>query len=386
MNLFKASTQWATRPPDERFSSLQEMRGACFAYYKSAVESVTSFATLRVEAEDGEVKIVGPEQRARLTNWAFGQICTKVGAPAGYLRSLSATLACQNLNHGFKSSAVDLAKEGNAHLLFHNNGGLLLRAAVSDKYSRIWNYEVVDRLLDLPDGWRTPPARPAFGNQVGTRPATEDDVLGASDFGLSISVGDEIAPAGLYASDHDCFVFMVNESSRVKDGSAEGLARGFFLENSEVGASSLRVTTFLYRHVCGNHIVWDTKDVRDVAIRHVGRARENAFSEFAVQLREYSDASVSDDEAKIKLAQSFKIAAKKEDVIDALFKIKAIGLSKRLLSDAYDTTEELSEIDGDPRTAWGMAQGVTRISQESEFADERRTLDKAAGKIAQIAF
>lgn len=386
MNLFKAFKQWATRPPDERFSSLQEMRDACFSYFQTAVEAKTSFGNLRVEAEDGEVKIVGPEQRARLTNWAFSQICGKVGAPAGYLRNLSATLACQNLNHGFKQRQEELSKEGDVNLLFHNNGGLLLRAAVSDRYSRIWNWEVVDRLLDLPVGWKVPPARPAYAGQEGTRRATEQDVLAAADWLLSVKVGDEIAPSGLYASDHDCFVFMVNESARIDDGSPEGLARGFFLENSEVGASSLRVTTFLYRLVCGNHIVWDTKDVREVAIRHVGAARSKAFGEFAVQLREYSNASVSDDEAKIAKAQNFTIAKTKDEVIDALFTMKNIGLSRRLLIDAYDSTEELFEIDGDPRTAWGMAQGVTRLSQRSEFADERRNLDKAAGKIAQIAF
>lgn len=386
MNLFKASLQWATRPPDERFSSLSEMRGACFAYFNSAVEAVTSFGSVRVEAEEGEVKVIGPEQRARLTHWAFGQICQRVNAPASYLRTLPATLVCQNLNNGFKQRADDLQKEGDANLLFHNNGGLLLRAATSDKYSRIWNYEVVDRLLQLPDGWRTPPARPAFVNQPGTRKATEADVLDGKPFGLSISVGDEVAPAGLYASDHDCFVFMVNESARINDGSPAGLARGFFLENSEVGASSLRVTTFLYRGVCGNHIVWDAEGVRTVAIRHVGKACEKAFSEFTVQLREYSDASVSDDEAKIKLAQSFKIAGKREDVIDSLFKNKSIDLSRRMLGDAYDSTDELHEIDGDPRTAWGMAQGVTRLSQRSEFADERRNFDKQAGAIARIAF
>ena len=44
-----------------------------------------------------------------------------------------------------------------------------------------------------------------------------------------------IAPAGIYASDHDMFAFLVNEEYRIDDGSDGGLARGFFVQNSEVG-------------------------------------------------------------------------------------------------------------------------------------------------------
>ncbi len=83
-----------------------------------------------------------------------------------------------------------------------------------------------------------PPARPAFPDQPGTRPATEDDVLAVKDF-LSINVGDPVAPAGLYASNHDMFAFLINEENRIDDGSDSGLSRGVFFENSEVGAKAL---------------------------------------------------------------------------------------------------------------------------------------------------
>ena len=51
--------------------------------------------------------------------------------------------------------------------------------------------------------------------EKGIRIATEADVLRGAGFGLSIRVGDKIAPAGLYASDHDMFVFMVNNDKRI---------------------------------------------------------------------------------------------------------------------------------------------------------------------------
>jgi hypothetical protein len=80
---------------------------------------------------------------------------------------------------------------------------------------------VTERLSELPEtGWRVPPARLAQGDDRQARPATASDVLDDREGGggLSINLGDMIAPAGLYASDRDMFVFMVNEKNPIEDG------------------------------------------------------------------------------------------------------------------------------------------------------------------------
>ena len=277
MELFKASNQWATRPNDERFSSLPELHTAVSTYRESARLAVIPFDSLRTEARQGEVMLVGKSDvPARLTHWTFGQLATSIGAPATYLRELPATLAAQNLNHGLAKTTDRTERQ----VLFHQNGDLLTRSITSDKYTRIWNSEITRRRLTLPEqGWQVPPARPARAGQPGTRPATLDDVLRGAGFGLSVSVGDDIAPAGLYASDHDMFVFMVNNDKRISEpGNPDGLARGFFVSNSEVGAASFVLTRFLYRHVCGNHIVWGASQVSEVRIKHIGTADDRAFS------------------------------------------------------------------------------------------------------------
>jgi hypothetical protein len=154
MEIFKAHRQWATRPEDERFTSLQALHAACKAYANDAAEKSMPFADLRVENVEGDVQLVGKANvPAKLTHWAFGQLCSRLEAPASYLRELPATLACQNLNHGLARHVED-AKDALANLLFHKNGGLLLRAITTDSYTRIWNYEVAERLLDLEgQGW-----------------------------------------------------------------------------------------------------------------------------------------------------------------------------------------------------------------------------------------
>ena len=156
MQLFKANRQWQTRPPDERFRDLDSLYAATREYTDSARVSAVLYSSMRVEAQEKEMALVGKSnQPAQFTHWAFGQLSARVGAPADYLRSLPPTLAAQNLNYGL----ANRPPEGTAQLLFHTNGGLLLRAFTSDKYARIWNYEVAERLLTLRDrGWE--PAKP----------------------------------------------------------------------------------------------------------------------------------------------------------------------------------------------------------------------------------
>ena len=389
MDLFKASNQWSTRPADERFGSIPEMTSACKEYADKEAESVLPFASIRVEADNKELVIAGKsDRRAKLTNWAFGQVCGLVGAPARYLQDLPATLAAQNLNFGLKQLQEDAAKQtgkaSDALLLFHSNGGLLLRALTTERYARIWNWEVSQRLEGLLEqGWQVPPARPARPDQPGIRPATEADVLRNNGAGISIHVGDPIAPAGLYASDHDMFAFLVDEQRRIQDGSDAGLARGFFIENSEVGAAALKITTFLYRYVCGNHIVWDAKGLRTVSIIHLGRER-HIWNKLQDGLRRYAEASVGDVENTISAAKRIEIADDRDGVVDKLFGMRVA--SRRILEDAYEVADLNSDRDGSPRSVWGFVQGMTTVSQRTEYADKRVEMDRAASKVMQIAF
>jgi hypothetical protein len=309
---------------------------------------------LHTEPQDGEVVLYGPSGTpCTMTHWAFGQVSQRAGAPAAYLRSLPVELAANCLNHGLGS-----LRDGMASLMFHQNGGLVLRAATSDKYTRIWNDEVTAQLLRLVErepAWTVPPAS-----------------------GLQ--------PSGLYASDRDMFAFMVNDSRRINDGTDEGLARGFFVWNSEVGAASFGMMTFLYRYVCGNHIVWGAENVREVRIRHVGAADLKAFHRVEATLREYADQSVSDDEAIITRAKTLELGGTKEEVLDRLFGMRSLNVTRKALEDAYDTAEQHVDTDGSPRSVWGMVQGLTREAQKVPYADERTAREKAAGKVMKIAF
>jgi Domain of unknown function (DUF932) len=364
MELFKASQQWSTRPADETFATVQSAYDAARQYAATSAEkSSVPVTSIRTEVVSGEVSLTGRGGiPARVSHWAFGQLARIASAPAGYLRGLPATLATQNLNHGLKA-AGEANSDAAVNILAHKNGDLLVRALTSDKYSRIWNYEVLGRMLPLEsDGWTCPTP---FRTRV-EETAKPDPTV--------------------YVSDHDMFAFLVREDIRIAEpGNPDGLARGFFVENSEVGASALRVTTFLYRYMCANHIVWGAKDVTEVAVRHIGRARGNLSTMF-LGLTEYANESASDLEAKIRVAKSRIIDADKERVLDLIFAKLRGQVSREAIVKSQELAEVYAESDGDPRSFWGLAQGMTRYSQGLKFADARVAVDKAAADVIEMAF
>lgn len=392
-NLYEASHQWANRPDDQRFESLKSMYDACKHYAESAVTSNVALSDLRVEATDEQITLVGNAGTpATLTHYSFGQLARLTSAPAEYLRRLPATLAAQNINHGLE--ALDAADKH--QILFHKNGHLVTRAITTDSYDRVWNYEIVDRLMRFleTEGWQAPPARPSRPGQRGTRKATAADILpNQGDFGLSIKEGDEIAPAGLYASDHDMFAFLVNQSDPVFDGQKH-MHRGVFVQNSEVGDCSLKFKLFTYDNVCGNHIVWGVGEVTDVAVRHVkaesasrGNTLRNAMNKWNVMSRRLP--SGQELGAQIHAAQTKEIAGTKDEVLDALFafaKRKGLNRLNRATLEAGYTVAENTPRYGSPRSVWGMVNGLTELSQNTAHTDSRTDLDVQAGRIMEMAF
>ncbi len=359
MELFHAHKQWANRPADEQFNSITEMHNAAKAYAATAVErNDVSYTTLRAEVQGEDVALVGKGGApAKLTNWAFGQLSARAEAPASYLRGLPATLAVQNINHGLKRKQEDGAT---ANLLFHSNGQLICRAVTGDKYERIWNHEVTARMLDLEArGWE--PARP------------------------DIRITDD--GASLYVSDHDMFGFLrmknrtIAQPVRSAEGDQQPMYKGLIYGNSEVGAGSIWAMSFLYNEMCGNHIIWGASGVVEFRAKHVGTVRERTQA-WASKLIQYADSTMSHEEMRVKRAASTTIAATKEELLDTLFGMRSLGLSRKALEASY--TACIPSQDGDPLTVWGFVQGATRYSQTIKYADQRMVVDKAASKLLDL--
>ncbi len=370
MELFKAHNQWKTRPSDERFGSVQALHSACNGYRLTAAEAEVPFSSLRVEAIDGDLKLVGKTGvPATLTHWSMGQLSMQASAPAGYLRQLPATLAAQNINHGLKARPDQDKKSA---LLFHQNGSLVLRAAVSESYTRIWNADISERLLQLQQD------NPNWVNPMAYQ------VIEPGKNGGWPTMSNEMVPSGLYASDHDMFAFLIDQS-KTFEGSPEGLKRGFFVWNSEVGASSFGIQTFLYDRVCGNNIVWGASNVMEFKIRHIGNADERAFQNLRFELKKYSESASGEIETMVRKAKLIELGATKEDVLNSVFalaqKVKAPELTRSRIDEALTVADKRQDRYGNPNTLWAVVSGLTEASQFSAYADERTKVDRAAGKL-----
>jgi hypothetical protein len=236
-----------------------------------------------------------------------------------------------------------------------------LQSILSQRYCRIWNDDVTRRLLELTHDcpeWQPAPA--AFD---GSR--------------------------GLYASDSDMFAFLVDNNRRIFEADPNGgLSRGFFVWNSEVGKASFGVMTFLYAYVCGNHMVWGASGVKEIKIRHVGLADSKAFRALRVELREYAESSAADDELKIKRAREFRLGKTKDEVLDFIFQRRIPGLTRANVEAGYERAVASQHADAysDPRTAWGLVNGLTEIARDLPHADARVSLERASGKILEVAF
>lgn len=377
MQLFQASRQWATRPEDERFNTIQEAYDRSREYAESAVERADiNPAALRAEADGKDVVLVHKGGiPAKLTHWAFGQLAGVANAPAGYLRRLPPTLAAQNINHGlasrFGNTTNPTDPDATMNLLLHSNGSLVARAITSERYSRIWNYELLERMLDL--------HRYGWDNPIPFEYQNSDKASGG-----------QKAPT-IYLSDHDMFVFQVNNRNRIAEpGNPSGLGRGFFVENSEVGAAKFRLTTFLYRFICSNHMVWGAENVKEISVRHVGSAHDRMLYQLdslAVELREYAESSGAQDEAKVRAARSFILPGKDKDaLLDKVFSLLKGQVNRTTLDKSYELAVQHELTDGNPRSAWGLAQGMTRFSQTIAYTDERVKIDRAAGRVLAMAF
>ena len=345
-----AAREYARRPKDERFASVEALITAAQADKDNSLERTYNLRDLRAVPVDGAVRLASPKADAALTHWSFGQLSRLVGAPAGYLRELPATLAADCLNHGIS----EMPHGHQANLLLKGTPqGLTLRACLSDQYGRLWDAtlyrNLADRLTKYDSKWTTPPTWSG-------------------------------EPAGAYRGDRDSFVILTNGGSIVEDPSARNnrgeMYRGLLIRNSEVGAAALVIEQILFRFVCGNHMLWGAVIDRKYRRRHVGNMDQAAIREISRIAWNWTEQSTARDNALIAGLIAREIAQTKDAVLDEL---QSYGATKDQAAQAYDRAEQTES--AGPRSFWGIANGLTRISQDSGYQDDRYILDKLAAAV-----
>lgn len=347
--LYDAHRQWAVRPPDERFESLESLHQAVESRRLASHEQTRRLGTLSLTAYgQGALAINGDSPPAALTNWSFGQLCSLVGAPARYLRTLPPELVTMCVRH----SLTNIDTECRLLLRHSENGNgsdhQICAAFTGSGYGRIWDASVIECLMEAVRGtpWHVPPANTAGGSKN----------------------------AGLYASDRDMFVFMVNSQDTVEVGNAK-LGRGFFLWNSEAGAATFGITTFLYNYVCGNHLVYGAEDISELRIIHRNHAPERLFREAIPVLNRFVDSSLARDRIQTIVSRSMEtpVGTTLEEVMTHF---QGTPFTKKEITSGWEMGIAEQE---DVTTLWGMVQGLTAFARDERFADRRVDLERRTG-------
>lgn len=361
-DLFQASTQQMTRPKDERYDTLSDLAQATTARRKASVEADVpkdDFTKVRASVTDEGLLTLGGHA---LNSWTATQLCQRVSAPYGYLRKLPVDLTAACLNQGLINHNKDETNHRDTSLLITPGDAThasRLRAITSTSYSRIWDHEVVQVLMEHAVGFGPPRL---FGKE-----GTEGQ-----------------NGSGLYAGDRDMFAFMVNEDDRIDVPGGDSLGRGFFVWNSEVGASSFGFMTFLLNFVCCNHIVWGVQEVGQFKVRHVGSARDKLM-EFpkALEALRLRGGKMREQELILQ-AMAMEFSTDVESATKDIAKHAAtqkVKLTQGEIAGALDMAVQEEDLHpgASPHSLWGFVQGLTAYARDIPFAEKRVDVETRAG-------
>jgi hypothetical protein len=360
-NLMTASEQWRNRPADERFQTLQSLSDSVQARRQNSRSTDIEIGELSIHDNRNTLVLNHALTECEPSHWAFTQLANTLGAPASYLRTLPRPLLVENLTHGLKSADKEAVK---FMTIASPEGGLSrLQAVTSTTYGRIWDADCVQacsRIVERSGGkFYNPPA-------------------------YDIATG-KPKPSGLYASDHDVFMFMIDGGSRLEVGERAKLNRGFFMWNSETGARSFGLMTFLFNEVCGNHIVWGAQDINKLVIRHTSGGPARFDAEAMPTLKAYLEASAAPLESALRKAQAYMLPLTNnpgEQEKDIFSFVNRSGKFSR--SEVSEAVRFARNEEGDCRTLWHLVQGLTAYARGFDYVDTRVDLEKRAGALLNI--
>jgi len=365
-NLYDANANWSSRSNDERYTSLFDMRDHFDDMRQKSASKVYKLSDLSFVADaenNNKLSVVGPSGNPALINgYGFESLTVLAKAPKGFLSSLPNKLTADVLNHKLKDNHDEI---GMLMTQESKKTPIVMRAATTPNYGRIWNSQVLNALTHkFGDGvtgdWHVPGE---FGKPV---PVTQKNTT-------------------LYAGEQDMFVFLCDESHTLeinnrRDDKPGMLSRGFFVVNSEVGTQPLRFTTFLYDYVCANRIIWGAQEINTITIKHTLNAPERWLESIAPTLQDYANGKASETEQVLKLAQTMTIGQTLDDTYDFL----ETHFGTRKIAKAINKAH-LDDEGRDITTLWDAVTGVTAYARNMPFQNERVLIEAKAGKLLDMA-
>jgi hypothetical protein len=366
------SHQWASRPDDQRFLSLEDLYKATDRLAKeSFVEPSKGGSIEALHAEDGKGLYfrLGDSAPMPASNIAFRQIASFAGAPASYLEGLPAGLAALNLNYGLTREIVEEVNRA-AYVrrpgMGSDEGQTYVRGFTSPNYGRIYDRDIVaamQKLVEHDPRWKVP--------------GTIDWSSMMHDPNTEITK----ESTTLYASDRDVFAFLCDDRNPVEvgklaNGEPDYLFRGFYVSNSEIGYSRFSLCTMYLRGVCQNRNLWGVEGFKELRIRHTKGAPQRFIQQAEPTLAKFATSNTSKLVEGVKAAKGVIVGSDQDEREEFLRKL---GFSKKKANEIIDT--HVAEEGKAPESIWEMAQGITALARNCPYQDQRVKMEWQAGEL-----
>jgi hypothetical protein len=374
------SAQWMSRPDDQRFLNLTDLRDQVKLWADQSLATVVESRDVRVlanpqDAQRIALQIEGIDSQLSMTHWSFDQLAQKAEAPAGYLRRIPAALAAINLQHGLMHAAPEKL------MAYHRaDGSSYLRALTSPSYGRILDHEVVDQVIAMighDDRWKVP----------GTIDWGSLNANGTVNYDPETPVTKE--GTTLYASDRDVCIFLCDDRNPIEvglldDGSPDLMFRGFMLRNSETGSAKFSLKTMMLRGVCQNRNLWGVEDVSELTIRHSNFAPEK-FAELAPPaLASFTNSAAAPVVAKVLAAKGVKFtgdnAERKADQVKLLHERLKFPVKTAEAIVGTDPNGQGKALDA-PSNLWQLFNAGTAWARKIPHQDDRTKAEAVLAKM-----
>ena len=365
----RVSSEWFSRPADERYLSLSELHAAVRGRAERSRTRTAETAAIRVEASRGDAErltLMCQARRYRLHPRTGALVSSQrwsVRRPP-ICASCQRSLAAINLQYGLTSHRAELIKT-----LEVEDGRVELRAVTGPDYGRIYDHELVAAVQRI------------AGNGTGD---TRWKVPGVLDWSTGLynpHVDVTKSTTTLYASDRDVFLFLVDdlnpiEAGKLPDGSPDLYFRGFYCWNSEVGAKTLGIASFYLRAVCQNRNLWGVEDFEEITIRHSKYAASRFAHEASPALTRFANSSPMPFVNGIKTARE-RIVARTDDERTEFLRKRGFGKSET----AKIIETVLAEEGRKPESVFDFVQGITAVARDKPHQDARLDLEARAKKL-----
>lgn len=278
----------------------------------------------------------GRTKEADITQFAFSQLCSRMGVPANYIKKCFATgkeeLALQNFRAW--------ADEAKGNLMVRENDGVV-RAVLSDSYSPFDSYQVLRALKYTVDMKRW-------------------------------------IPTQVYLSEDRLVVRFVDFTPLpINDGSP--LYIGFTVSSSDVGRGSLNIKMMVYRSVCTNGLLISDMGGTLYRQHHIGAAMtESKLQEFNRVFSEldFTAKAIIDNIGncrKSRLADYEMTMLVEKAKRDMKLSEKSVEKLQNLVATTYEPTR------------WGVINGLTELAQDFTL-ETRLAIENYAGELfAKVA-